>query len=210
MKNVRKYLTVWMLISLTAALVVVPESSALGDDENTFNIKYITTTTYRFMDPLNPITHLILNTTGNVRAGPLPVSVEVLMNTSDLIKPSTSAPGFVFKNVNIWLGKGDLTNERNIEKALIGFRVDNSWLESNGLSAGDVKMVRWDGSKWRTLKTKLKEKDGTFTYFEAETSNFSPFAINAMKAITEAKPGGFFSIYRFLEKIYNKIITALP
>src|SRR5574341_2502802 len=102
MKNAGKHLTIWMLIALTAALVVVPESSALGDDKNAFNIKYVTTTTYSFMDPLSPITHLILNTTGNVRAGTLPVSVEVLMNTSDLIKPSTPAPGFVFKNVNIW------------------------------------------------------------------------------------------------------------
>jgi hypothetical protein len=41
-------------------------------------------------------------------------------------------------------------------------------------------MVKWDGSKWLTLDTTVKEKDGTNTYFEATTDTFSPFAITGL------------------------------
>jgi hypothetical protein len=54
---------------------------------------------------------------------------------------------------------------------------DNSWIGSNE----DIKLLRWDGIKWITLKTSEITKDSTFTYFEANTDSFSPFAITSLK-----------------------------
>lgn len=44
-----------------------------------------------------------VNITGNISAGEVTTMVEVLRNTSILVK-NISAPGLVYKNVNIWVG----------------------------------------------------------------------------------------------------------
>ncbi len=88
--------------------------------------------------------------------------VEVLKNTSALVK-NNSAPGFVYRNFNI--------------------KVMNSWLENN---SGKIKMVKWNGSGWVELETVEIARDGIYTYYEAKTDSFSPFAITSFKA--EAMP----------------------
>lgn len=104
--------------------------------------------------------------------------VELLKGTSKLV---TSPPsGVVYKNVNIWPGS------RRIKEALINFKVENSWLSNNNLAGSDVKMLKWDGSTWLQLETSEIRKDADFTYFEAKTSAFSPFAISAK--VTEIAP----------------------
>jgi PGF-pre-PGF domain-containing protein len=114
--------------------------------------------------------------TGNTSAGAITTSVEVLKNTSTLVK--TPAPGFVYKNMNIWVGTSGFAVPKNIKTALIGFKVDNSWIKANGLSSSDIKLLKWDGGQWIQLETKQKEKFETYTIFEGETNRFSPFAIS--------------------------------
>ncbi len=104
--------------------------------------------------------------------------VELLKGTSKLV---TSPPsGVVYKNVNIWPGS------KRIKEALINFKVENSWLSNNNLAGSDVKLLKWDGSTWLQLETSEIRKDADFTYFEAKTSAFSPFAISAK--VTEIAP----------------------
>jgi PGF-pre-PGF domain-containing protein len=135
-------------------------------------------TSYRYTNRSNPV--MFVNITGNISAGEINAAVEVLRNTSTLIKPQTPAPGIVYKNVNIWVGTTGFAVPKNIKIAAIKFKVLNTWLESNSIAASEIKMVRWDGSKWVTLDTIVKEKDSTNTYYEATTDTFSPFAITGL------------------------------
>ncbi len=132
-------------------------------------------TSYRFKNANNPIN--FINITGNTSAGAIMTSVEVLRDTSSLVK--TPAPGLVYKNMNIWIGASGFAVPKNIKSSVIGFKVDNSWIKTNGLSGSDVKLVKWDGSKWIQLETAQKEKSDAYTLYEAKTNSFSPFAISA-------------------------------
>jgi PGF-pre-PGF domain-containing protein len=103
------------------------------------------------------------------------IRVEALKGTSKLV--TVSPPGTVYKNVNIW------AVTKGINEALIRFKVENSWLSSNSLATNDVKMVKWDGSKWVQLETMEISKDTAFTYFEAKTDTFSMFTITGLKGV---------------------------
>ncbi|HEY9206305.1 MAG TPA: PGF-pre-PGF domain-containing protein [Candidatus Methanoperedens sp.] len=134
-------------------------------------------TTYSFTNKNNPV--LFVNITGNVNAGEINTAVEVLRNTSSLVK--IPAPGIVYKNVNIWVGTYGFAVPKNIKEAVIRFRVENSWIQDNDLVASDVRMVRWDGSQWTQVDTSEHSKDGTYIYYEARTDSFSSFAIGGLK-----------------------------
>lgn len=144
------------------------------------------TTIYRFTHQKNPI--MFVNITGNTSPGIITTSVEVLKNTSTTVK--TDPKGLVYINSNIWVGTSGFATPWNIKKAFIKFRVDNTWMGSNSVSGNDIKLLRWDGTDWETLETIEKGKDSTYTYFEAKTESFSPFAIvaNILETIPGATP----------------------
>ncbi|PWB56990.1 MAG: hypothetical protein C3F06_00425 [Candidatus Methanoperedenaceae archaeon] len=130
-------------------------------------------TTYTFKSVKNPI--IYVNVTGNTNNDVITAMVEALKGTSSLV--ASAAPGNVYMNVNVWVGTSGFATPRNIKEAIIMFRVDNSWIGQNK----DIKLLRWDGNEWITLKTSEIMKDETFTYFEANTDSFSPFAITSLK-----------------------------
>lgn len=137
-------------------------------------------TSYRFTNALNPIRYS--NITGNVNAGLITTTVEVLKGTSSLV--SSAAPGKVYKNVNILVGTRGFATPANLKESKIVFNVQNSWLTDNKIAAGQLKLLRWDGSKWITLDTNEIKKDATTTYFESGTDGFSSFAISGITGIT--------------------------
>ncbi|VVB85419.1 Uncharacterised protein [uncultured archaeon] len=134
-------------------------------------------TQYAFTHPENPI--IYVNITANVNAGETITTVEVLKSTSSFV--NYSVPGKVYKNVNIWVGTSGFAVPKNIKEAVITFRVENSWLSGINIKSSNIKMVRWDGSKWNLLETPEKTKDDKYTYFEAKTNAFSPFAITGVE-----------------------------
>jgi len=117
-----------------------------------------------------------ISITGKENENDIAVKVEALKNTSKLV--TASAPGIVYKNLNI------LAGTEKIKEAVIRFKVENSWISGSNLAGSDVKMAKWDGGKWNVLETMEKNKDNTYTYFEAKTDGFSSFAIVAMPAPT--------------------------
>ncbi len=138
--------------------------------------KYIAkdvSTSYVFRQAANPVSEVTI--TGNNNAGDIAVKTELLRGTSSLV--SSPPPGLVYKNINIWVGTAGFANPKNIKEAIIEFRIENSWLENNKLAGSEVRMVRWDGSRWNELETAEKTKNNTYTYFEAKTQSFSSFAI---------------------------------
>ena len=156
-------------------------------DENSTNIELIekydqeisknVLTSYRFKDPKNPV--MFVNITGNSSLGVITASIEVLKDTSTLV--NMAPDGLVYKNANIWVGTSGMATPKNIKEALIKFKVNNSWMSTNGVLASDIVLVKWDGSSWIKLETMLSSKDDTNTYFEGKTNSFSPFAITVVK-----------------------------
>lgn len=134
-------------------------------------------TKYSFTELINPVASIDIE--GNVNAGEVTVSVEVLKGTSTLV--NNPAPGTVYKNINIYVGTASFSTPKNIKEAVITFRTENSWLDNNGFAGSEVRMHRWDGKKWEELETKMKSKDSAYTWFEAYTKQFSPFAISGLK-----------------------------
>jgi PGF-pre-PGF domain-containing protein len=133
---------------------------------------------FAFVNRSNPIS--FVNITGNTNAGLINIAIEVLKDTSSLVK--SPAPGLVYRNVNIWVGTSGFAVPKNIKSAIIRFRIEDSWLKNNGISNSDVKLFRWDGIQWIQLETVNREKLDSYTYFEVNTNSFSPFAISAKKS----------------------------
>ncbi len=134
-------------------------------------------TAYRFTNSSNPV--LFINITGNISAGEVNVAVEVLKNTSTLVKAPAS--GVVYKSINIWVGTSGFATPRNIKNAEITFRVEKSWMQDSG----SIALYRYD-SEWVRLPTNKIKEDAVFEYYTASTDRFSPFAIT--KSRIEAAP----------------------
>ncbi|WP_440955843.1 NosD domain-containing protein [Methanosarcina sp. Mfa9] len=104
-------------------------------------------------------------------------TIEMLKGKSALVKELPA--GIVYKNVNIWVGNEGVESPENIGNAVIGFRVEKEWLESNGVDENAVLLYRYSGEEWSALVTRVTGDDENFVYFEAETPGYSPFSIVA-------------------------------
>jgi PGF-pre-PGF domain-containing protein len=113
--------------------------------------------------------------TGSENENAVSMRVELLKGTSKLV--TASPPGNVYKNVNIWAGS------KRIIEGRIRFKVDNTWISGSGGVSGDVKLLKWDGSKWVQLETTQINNDADSTYYEAKTETFSPYAISGMGGV---------------------------
>ncbi|MCX9025833.1 MAG: PGF-pre-PGF domain-containing protein [Candidatus Methanoperedens sp.] len=129
-----------------------------------------TPVTYTFKTPELGVYEIAM--TGKENEPGITVRAEVLKGTSKQV--TAEAPGTVYKNINI------LAGTQRMKEALVKFRVENSWLGTNSLAAGDVKLLHWDGSKWNQLDTTQTTTDTTYTYYEAKTTALSPFAISGI------------------------------
>lgn len=137
-------------------------------------------TSYKFKNASSAV--MFVNITGNTSAGLINTALELLKGRSTLI--NVTAPGVVYKNFNVWVGTSGFVSPKNIKDASIGFRVMNSWLTDNGIGAANIRLVRWDGTRWVQLETAQKSKDSTYTYFEGKTITFSNLAIVGLKGET--------------------------
>jgi PGF-pre-PGF domain-containing protein len=112
--------------------------------------------------------------------GKITTIVEMLKGQSKLV--SGQPEGTVYRNVNIWVGSGGIANSDNIENAVVGFRVEKTWLEENGVETDDKDSLNlWYYDRaWKKLDTtKLDESNKTYVYYEAKTPGFGSFAIVA-------------------------------
>lgn len=126
---------------------------------------------YTFTESEHAVSEIVV--TGEENEYDVTVRIEALKSTSSLV--SESAPGTVFKNLNIWAGT------KKIKEAVIKFKVENSWLDTNNIEAGNVRMVRWSDNEWGQLETTQNTKDDSYTYYKAKTGGFSSFAIVGLK-----------------------------
>jgi len=132
---------------------------------------------YAFEDALNPVGTVEFMPI--VNAGYISVSVEVLKDVSGLV--SSSPPGLVYKNLNIWVGSGGWATSNTISDPKVTFSVDKSWISENNINPASVKLLRYT-TQWTELETTKTGEDAGKIYYSAETPGFSPFAITAQVA----------------------------
>ncbi|WP_167848837.1 PGF-pre-PGF domain-containing protein [Methanolobus halotolerans] len=130
---------------------------------------------YEFNKEGNAITGIQFNSLKN--SGNIKTVLEILKGRSSFAQ--TDAPGNVYQQMNIWVGKAGFVSPENIEDLRIVFRVERSWLEENNIGTDTVKLYRYSDDSWDALSTSVTSEDGRFVYFESQTPGFSPFAISS-------------------------------
>ncbi|MFH0798326.1 MAG: PGF-pre-PGF domain-containing protein [Candidatus Woesearchaeota archaeon] len=136
-------------------------------------------TTYKLMDKgigISDITFAVISKATNVK-----LRVEKL---SSMPSEVTGNPdGEVYRYLKI--EKTNLDNS-NIAWAKIGFVVDKSWLDANGLKTSDVVLSKYLDDKWQALPTKLVSSAADKYQFEATSEGgFSVFVITAKAGAAE-------------------------
>ena len=111
-------------------------------------------------------------------SGTITATVEVLKERSTFA--ASSPKGVIYRHINIWLGKTGYVTETNLESPVIGFKVDKSWIEDEGIDPASVVLNRYSGDKWNVLSTTQTKSDDKYYYYQAETPGFSPFAITGV------------------------------
>jgi len=134
---------------------------------------FVTPVSFKYTTPeLGVYEALITSNQSNVAS----LRIEVLKNTSKLA--GSPAPGIVYKNINAWI------DYKRIKSATLRFKVENSWMNVNGISADDLKIFKWDNgsNEWIELLTDVLSKDDKYTYVESETDIVSgSYAISSIK-----------------------------
>ncbi len=157
---------------------------AVKDADNAY-LRMGSNITYEFSRKDNDIQSLSFYSLKN--SGKITSTIEVLNGRSKLVH--SDPEGFVYRYLNIWVGKAGFATSDNIRDARIMFKVNNSWIEEMGVSPADVKLQRYNGTAWEVLPTTLKDSTMDYMLFEAQTSGFSPFAITAGKTFASNVDG---------------------
>jgi len=129
---------------------------------------------YAFEQTLNPI--IYVNFTSKISAGTIASKIEVLRNTSTLA--NMSAPGLVYKNINIWVGNYGWASDRSIVDATIILVVPREWITFHSIQEDSIAMYRYHNDSWELLPTSILSTNGEYVYYESMTPGFSPFAIS--------------------------------
>jgi hypothetical protein len=90
----------------------------------------------------------------------------------------------VYKSLNIWAGNNGFIIPKNIENAVVCFRVEKSWTKDRSIAQSSITLNRYSDNKWDQLPTNLSEEDDKYLYFTAQTPGFSPFAITGRTTAT--------------------------
>ena len=130
---------------------------------------------YEFDSEENAITFVQFNALKN--SGQISTTIEVLKDRSTFV--TSGAPGLVYQYMSIWVGKAGFATSENIDKPVIGFRVEKDWMEENSVSSGDIHLYRYSDDSWNKLETEIVSDHDNYVYFESQTPGFSPFAISA-------------------------------
>lgn len=116
-------------------------------------------------------------------AGKTTTISEMLKNKSTLT--SDVPGGEVDKYFNIWVGNGGFGNSKNIENAVVYFKVEKSWIQDKKIDKSTITLIRYSDRTWNDLPTSLSGEDDIYQYFFAKTPGFSPFAITGKMSANE-------------------------
>ncbi len=138
-------------------------------------------TKFDFPKNVTAIVHLSFDPKKTI--GKTTTIVEMLKNKSTLTPDEPQ--GEVYSYLNIWVGNSGYATSKNIENAIVCFRVKKSWVEDKDIDQSSIILNRYSDKKWNELPATLLSEDDRYLYFTSETPEFSPFAITAKKILIE-------------------------
>jgi PGF-pre-PGF domain-containing protein len=86
-----------------------------------------------------------------------------------------------------WIVTTNITSS-DISSTKVEFRVLRSWLEQNDIDEGTIKLLRWSGSEWQELLTRLLSADLDYLYFEASMEGLSLFTATGQQRVVPPPP----------------------
>ena len=101
--------------------------------------------------------------------------VKELKKKSALVSELPS--GDIYKSFNVWVGNSGYATSKNIENYVLCFKVEKAWMQENRTDSSSIALNRYNDGKWEQLPVSILKEDDEFTYFTAETTGFSSFAI---------------------------------
>ena len=124
--------------------------------------------TYDLTTPEIPIYEVDVTSTGN--EGYTSLRVDLLKGIPELVRPF---PWVTYKYLDISM------DTYKIEKAVLKYKIENSWIVSKNISMYDIRLFKWnkEDKKWHLLKTNITNRDDNYTYYQSETTNLSLFVI---------------------------------
>jgi PGF-pre-PGF domain-containing protein len=108
-------------------------------------------------------------------AGKTTTIVEMLKGKSTLV--SGLPTDEIYKHLNIWVGNSGFASSKNVENAVVCFKVEKAWVEDKKIDKFSITLNRYNDKKWDRLPTNLLSEDNNCLYLTAPTPGFSPFAI---------------------------------
>lgn len=109
--------------------------------------------------------------------------VEMLKGKSTLVSGLPSNE--VYKFVNTWVGNSGFATPKNIENAVLCFKVEKSWVQDKEINKSTITLNWYSDNKWNQLPTILSSEDDKYLYLTARTSGFSYFTITGKRTATE-------------------------
>ena len=137
----------------------------------------------KFEFPENVTSVIYVSFDSKKTAGKTTAIVEMLKAKSALVSDPPS--GEVYKYINIWIGSSGFATPKNIENAIVCFKVEKSWIRDSKIDKSSIYLNRHNDGKWNTLPTNISGEDNNYLYFIAQTPGFSPFAITWKAEVTE-------------------------
>ena len=114
--------------------------------------------------PISNITFVVGETVTNAS-----LDVEKETEPSDVSQPPGDVYGYFTINTSI--------SDDQISEAVIHFRVEISWIESNNIDPEDVVLWRYHNNNWQYIGTEIEGSDSEYYYYFAIIPGFSLFVI---------------------------------
>jgi PGF-pre-PGF domain-containing protein len=139
----------------------------------------------RFDFPRNVTSVVYVSFDSKKTVGKTTTIAEMLKAKSILVSETPS--GEIYKHLNIWVGSGGFATSKNIENAVVCFKVEKSWVQDKKIDKSSITLNRYSDKKWDQLSTNLTSEDDKYLYFTALTPGFSPFAITGKNITSGAE-----------------------
>jgi PGF-pre-PGF domain-containing protein len=159
--------------------VTIPPAAVVS--ETTVRIENITPAAPARVDVQNvPITSLEINVKNAVEN----VSITVQQSTARPAEIAIAAPGANYAYLNIIT---ENITDANIDYVWIGFRVEKSWIVSEGIDESTIALYRYSAGEWTRLPTERVREDASYVYFRSRSPGLSVFAISGSKVVARAE-----------------------
>jgi len=159
--------------------VTIPPAAVVS--ETTVRIENITPVAPARVDVQNvPITDLEISVKNVVEN----VSITVQQSTAMPAEIAIGAPGATYAYLNIIT---ENITGADIDYVWIGFRVEKSWIVSEGIDESTIALYRYSAGEWTRLPTERVREDASYVYFRSRSPGLSVFATSGSKLVTVAE-----------------------